>query len=1034
MVNDLSLALKKNDINAIMTIIDTKKLTKKKIEILNTEISKKNFLFVLDRLIDNELLKKVYSEEFILQKIEEYEYIIYSIPVFVLLNLMKQSKEILKHLVNSFGMTIIIDTMRSSEDYDRLFDILIREYGLETVLKSIYSIINIERKHLVIKSLIKKISEDNLVLSEKEEEYLSNFFKSFDISWNRYGFVSDISISGWNNFFELYRNINYEGDILDILIFYQKYPELWCYILGKVEESVEVLDQLKNAKHDDLEIISQIINPDLISIKKERDFFSNAKSILGLSNKINTSNKNPNFNPNFITHIPKLGLRYTADLLKYKTEAVKNIIVLIDKGRIEEVFDFINLYERHNVLPFKDKSIHYAFMNYDSYSVLIKELKNIHLNSKDICGLRHVILSANCFNISSYEELQNYETLLKKNLLSSNDTIAKVYGYENWEKLLKDFIGYKLDSIKVLKGFYVGIKTLNPLFGDFPISKEEISLIKGILVLMKSGEKAYAEYINKHLENGYSIYFGDVFRNIIIKVRNLVEDYYNLTFTDISNLDNCQKRKFHGVEIIEMGARSFSFLVHQLKGWDNRFKKYPTMLMNDPSLWNRLEGATTISTSHISELCLKHVDDGDDKIRYLFNHINRDKFLFMFYDDLMVEHGGHCLNPNYERLFITKPDSLDFRTKVSRSSYNEIVLERDDSKPCAIWSLTEFPTEAEVRAAKYFKIPIIQAFIKDYKNRYDTASYWFYCDLFNHPNWDTLKQAYMYSSGDQYQIQDFVNILDDQVNKGILTFEEYRNLLRKFCVEISMTYNQNSTADILKRYLNLREILEKHSLKVDIKFNPENELVFDTLIDKKRCQIIYIRNEDELGLNAKYDRKAANEMIFLFKLRQKLGIDTYNKCEYLDSNSQKVLIKVSESIFWAQDLNKASYENAMNTINQWYNKNIIQEWILSYFIRPNFIETDFPYLCDKLPGGNIFSFLETHFFNNELDWELEIIENLLFKIESISDEEYLKLFQDCKIVVDRESFISNKNDFLKNRRSIIESNKSQSRKRVKQDE
>lgn len=1032
MVNDLSLALKKNDIEAITTILDTKKLTKKTIKILNTEINKENFLVVLERLIDNELLKKVYSEEFILQKIEKYKYIIYSIPVFVLLNLMKQSKEILKHLVNSFGMTIIMDTMRSSEDYDQLFDILIREYGLETVLKHIYGIINIERKHLVIKSLIKKISEDNIVLSEKEEQYLSAFLKSFNISWNNVGLVTDISFNSWNNFFEFYRINNYEGDIIDLVTFYQKYPELCCYISGQIEESVEVLEQLKTAKHDDLEIISQIVNPDLISIKKERDFFSNAKAILGLSNKINTSSKNPNFKHNFITHIPKLGLQYTADLLKYKTDAVKNIIVLIDKGRIDEVLDFINLYQKYNVLPFKDKSIHYAFMNYESYSVLIKELKNIELNDKDICALRHVILSANSLKITTYEELQNYDKSLKRQLLSSKDEIAKIYGYANWDELLKDFIGYKLDSIKVLKGFYDGIKTLNSLYGDFPITKEEISLIKSVLVLMKSGEKTYAEYINKHLENGYSLYFNDVFRNIIAKVKNLVEDYYNLSFTDISSLDNCPRRKFHGVEIIELGARSFSFLVHQLKGWDNRFKKYPTMLMNDPSLWNRLEGSTTISTSHISELCLKHVDDASDKIRYLFNHINKDKFLVMYYDDLMVEHGGYRLNPNYERLCISKPDFLDFKTKIARSKYNEIVLERDDSKPCAIWSLKQIPTDAEVRASKYFEVPIIYIDRKQYNERYSAAWNYHYSKILAHANWKSLEQAYLHSAGDEDVIQELVNILDDQLNNNILTFKEYRNILRKFCVEISTNYNQNSIADILKRYLNLREILYYYQLDAKLKFDPKNELVYNTIIDNQKCQLSYIGNNDEYGIITKYDSKSAQEMIFLFKLREKLGIDTYERCEYLDSKSQKVLIKVSESMFWAEELNNFSYDEAINRIDQWYNKNVIQEWLLCYFIRLNLLETDFPYLSDKLPGGNIFSFLEACFFNNEFTYEIEIIEELLFKMESISDEEYLALLQDCEIDIDREYFISNKNEFIKDRRNIIESNKSQTRKRVNQ--
>ena len=55
-----------------------------------------------------------------------------------------------------------------------------------------------------------------------------------------------------------------------------------------------------------------------------------------------------------------------------------------------------------------------------------------------------------------------------------------------------------------------------------------------------------------------------------------------------------------GVKVIEFNGEKFNFLAHRLYHYDKSNSMFCRMLMDDPSLWTKLDGATTLSCSSIS--------------------------------------------------------------------------------------------------------------------------------------------------------------------------------------------------------------------------------------------------------------------------------------------------------------------------------------------------------------------------------------------------------------------------------------------------
>ena len=419
----------------------------------------------------------------------------------------------------------------------------------------------------------------------------------------------------------------------------------------------------------------------------------------------------------------------------------------------------------------------------------------------------------------------------------------------------------------------------------------------------------------------------------------------------------------------------------------------------------------------------------------------------------MVSHGGHIINPGYDYLDVMLPDSLDFKTmKYSYRDYNELVLERDNSKPCAIWSLNYIPTDKEVRSAKSFNVPIIYINPEVYKERESVANRYYVHALLQDANWYSLKEAYLHSGGNEKDVRDLVNILDKKLNNKVISFDVYRNLLRKLCVQIENTYNPNAIGNILKCYLNLREILYYYNHDANLEFDYNNNLSYKIMVNKKPYLLSYAsgmgRKEgiDGNEIFCEYDLKRALEIEALFKLRQKLNIKTYKNCEFLDK-TKKVLIQDYDNLRQS----KTIYDD----INA---KDIIEEWILG-----NLVEGDSCYICETnfrykenalkliekileeiirknqstgetyVVNENVFEYLYNKLLTGELNSVLYIIEDLLLKLEGINDEEYIEIFKDLIQFKNnpnnyKNELLEGKAIFISKTRRLINDVKGQSRK------
>ena len=135
----------------------------------------------------------------------------------------------------------------------------------------------------------------------------------------------------------------------------------------------------------------------------------------------------------------------------------------------------------------------------------------------------------------------------------------------------------------------------------------------------------------------------------------------------------------NNIKVIELNDKPFKLIVHHIfvGSPDPLFEDIPSRIIKNPEIWNTKEGATTLSTTVISNSCIKTfgVNQPGAHIYYGFNELPFDVLRGTISGDAGTLHGGGQL----EALSGTnKVNTLDYLINVTtaHSPYNEIVLMR----------------------------------------------------------------------------------------------------------------------------------------------------------------------------------------------------------------------------------------------------------------------------------------------------------------------------------------------------------------------
>lgn len=689
---ELELAIEQEKIETLKLIINKNNMNIFEKVYLKNNLSEDNFIPIVDYLINKNQINNFFNEKEIEKRLAG-----------------KLDEEKVQSLINIF------------KAYPKIFEQYLQKHGF-------YNIISLYRDN-DLNVMLKKVNElkgwkyiicelkKNHSYCDLDKQIISMFIKLLVINFSTltpdiFDELKNLYVYGGiitEEFLKFCSKFNTQVSMFDVFSFYCGNKTIIKCANNESYSEDSLLMEIQNIlKNKNIRVVYDALK--ILNLPKEYNkIIEDAINILDNTKKINTAEKNKTFNYDFVKYIyPVLGLKKSLDLLLYDSGACFSLIRLIKEGYKEDVLKYINFYEKNNLFENNDKSIHYAFRCFYEYKNLMISVINNEdkLTSKDINNLRKIILNKNWWKIESIEELKNYDAMIVNSL--KKEPSMKVFGYQSIGALSKVISSYSLDNPYKLKKIFKVLQEHGET--EFFLTKEDFELIKYLNRAEEHGFECVRKESIERLEKGLEVDLSLELKELILKVRKAYGKYMNYSFSKISDFGKCKTYFDKGVKFIEFNGNPFSFLVHSLHNFDRTFEGYQNMLEENPDLWDKLEGATTISLSSISEKNLNFLGKHfSSKVNMLFNEFPPSDLLFMDSTDLMVDHGGHKFEPKCKHWKYTDLDSLNYAPVANGYTYNEIVLNRKGLVPCALLVLDEYEMDDKIiRAAKHFNVPIIK--------------------------------------------------------------------------------------------------------------------------------------------------------------------------------------------------------------------------------------------------------------------------------------------------------------------------------------
>jgi len=947
------------------------------------------------------VLKSVYNITSIPKTIENYEQLCFEVlevngEIFPLLDFWKSDAQALKIAVKTYPQAL------SSANAEAITDEVINE--IEEIEKIPLESLDIS----IVKRIIELDSFDinNNDLVERTLEIISKHLDEFQLT-NK---VSNIILKLANN----------DPDLI-----YKKYFNIY------------------SALDDRLLTEEQI---------QERN---NANSLLEAYGKINTLDKNPVFSYDLVKYVyPSLGEENTMNLMKYNSGADKELIKIIKQGEQDLANAYFALIRQYRIFNDDDKIIHFAFRSFSKYKTLIESIINTELSQQEIINLTKVIMNNNIYGITTKEELIHYDEVVDKyakDMLISTNTnqlknfLANTFGYNDINSLKIFFTNHQLDNFAQINEIFRKLeKTLseeqvNNLRFTAPEVKV-ILLIKEIIETNDIDELHRLIELNTDKENNIFDY-SDIVNSITLKVRRIYNAEFNHDLSKVKSLtskrsnetstiiDYQGEQKEVSYEIIDMDEEPFNFLVHRIYHYDAKMNGLFEMIKKDPSLWTKLDGASTLSTSSISDKGFWMLNAHDPSgIIYIFDTLPDDFMLFMYGKDLYVEHGGHKLEPTSSSNCYMDVESLNQSTVSNHhTSYNEVAGYRAGMMPSAILCNGPYPTEEQIRAADYFKIPIIRFDIR----KYDEAK---------QRKYDEAKQRLK----DTPTKEDIHNIIYNGI-RGVRLDDSIDYCIN--CIRDSYKSRKITINDMLKQLIELRRIVNKVTEQDNKKAMRKVELLIQTIALERKLteeEIIDIE-EANMGESGIMYKEVIDDHTYLLKpavdkqyletqnfraeiqksasiLQKIISPDTSVEVEVIGNN--KLRLSRQEKIELGSDSNALKEFVSGKELDPKYARQLLQEYIVDFLLcnfdcfSGNFIidsddnirgvdkEQSFRFIDQKetlkpdfsyVPNGSsripIYKILFDRYKEGTQDLDFTIFDEKIKILEDISDAEYKEIFR-----------------------------------------
>lgn len=800
--------------------------------------------------------------------------------------------------------------------------------------------------------------------------------------------------------------------------------------------------------------------------------FKNARIIIASTGKINTSQKNPVFSYDVCKYIfPLFGVEFTKNIIKYNTNAAKVLVEEIKNGNDELVVKYYKFLLEKNVLENDDKLVHFAFRDFQSFKILIIDVLN-HANDldrEDIINLSKIIRNNNFYKIGSFTDLKNYTSITR----TKTEAIIHEDNIDNVKNYISQLFGYSFTELKdVYQNFQLGnfskiafvknrikSKLSDEEFKKFwnlvHYTKYDLKLILLLeRVLYSNNINEIKEIMTIHLRDfEKDIDYSLDLQNIIDKVRMLYNMEFNVDLTKVEDiksqrLDKNDPSNSYGVTIIDMDSEKFSFLAHRLYTYDNSNSGFAKMLMDDPSLWFKLEGASTLSTSCFSDKGFWFLQSSNNNgVVYLFDTLPDKAMLFMYGRDLYVEHGGYRLEPTSRDNSYSDVQALIQSSHYHRGSYNEVALFREGVVPCAIACVGSEPTEDQIRAAKFFSehtgkdIPIIR---------------------FNIPAYDRKKQEDLEKNKEAYRSTLDIELIEAIIFNGTDHSSNDISESVKFCFEIAKEAYQSgriSYTDFygymsriirtVNRLDNKVEDVQKEIARITLY---RQSLIALTRLDRKTiCRL----NNAEMGESGLMYRMDEDDKSYLVKPAVEKGTfkrqDFRAEIQVASSRLQDLItpetavhvdvIKNNSIALSKQELvsvdkvKTKSFEDWVNyggELDDNIKNGLLKEYVLDFLLcnfdcfYGNFVidsngnlrgidkEQSFRFMNDSrslnpdfsfIPNGNgrvpIYSLLFDRYKKGEISLDFSVVTDTIEKARKIDDEQYKKLFESYASSLDR---------------------------------
>lgn len=460
--------------------------------------------------------------------------------------------------------------------------------------------------------------------------------------------------------------------------------------------------------------------------------YNDAIELLERIDKVNIFD-NSLFTYNLVAYVlPVIGMDYTVSLIKYDTKAYLNIERLVIRGKEKYVKDLLSLNEKYKIIDCGNRNIHYLFdciLLEPLFTSIIEEGRK--LSDIDVRSLQCIIFNENYWGINSYDDLVRYDEIVKENLIKYDqdesfdmsylDKGASVFGFSTFIEVCYLFFDFNLSNFKVIMPILKSIRENygEDVFKELMFTKEEILYIRFLDKLVDHSDDSIvrnASSIRKVLRDKVnSTDFHDytsLSYGLIFKMRKIYSLYFNLSLTKVKDVSKYKSFKKGDTWIYELDDCNYDFLAHCIHNFDLENTDCYDMLNEDLTLWNRLDGSSTISLSTFSNNLWKIIIE-THSFYLLFDEVPSDFLMYMYKSDLGINHGKNVFEPRSSANEYTNLEGLKQRSAYYAHNWNEVAGYRDGLIPSAIMVTSKVINDNIIKAADYFsrlkgeEVPII---------------------------------------------------------------------------------------------------------------------------------------------------------------------------------------------------------------------------------------------------------------------------------------------------------------------------------------